>query len=156
MRYPSSPLLMISLIPPTSGATTSLFGYHVPELLSVMFRSYARSARTSPYTIAFPEVSSAINRACREGRCAKSEMELVRNEFLRIWPKFQWIRVNEELMHQAGELIFEHSLRGFDAVHLASALLLKQEGGAIDIFFSCFDHNLNRAAREEGLLTHEL
>lgn len=106
--------------------------------------------------IAFPEVSSAINRACREGRCAKSEMELVRNEFLRIWPKFQWIRVNEELMQQAGELIFEHSLRGFDAVHLASALLLKQEGGAIDLFFSCFDHNLNRAAREEGLLTHEL
>ncbi|NOR06004.1 MAG: PIN domain-containing protein [Deltaproteobacteria bacterium] len=106
--------------------------------------------------IAFPEVSSAINRACREGRCAKSEMELVRNEFLRIWPKFQWIRVNEELMHQAGELIFEHSLRGFDAVHLASALLLKQEGGAIDLFFSCFDHNLNRAAQEEGLLTHEL
>ena len=77
--------------------------------------------------IAFPEVSSAINRACREGRCAKSEMELVRNEFLRIWPKFQWIRVNEELMHQTGELIFEHSLRGFDAVHLASALLLKQK-----------------------------
>lgn len=106
--------------------------------------------------IALPEVSSAINRAYSEGRCAKSEMDLVRNEFLRIWPKFQWIRVNEELMHQAGELIFEHSLRGFDAVHLASALLLKQEGGAIDLFFSCFDHNLNRAAREKGLLTHEL
>jgi len=106
--------------------------------------------------IALPEVSSAINRAYSEGRCAKSEMDLVRNEFLRIWPKFQWIRVNEELMQQAGKLIFEHSLRGFDAVHLASALLLKQEGGAIDLFFSCFDHNLNRAAREEGLLTHEL
>jgi predicted nucleic acid-binding protein len=106
--------------------------------------------------IALPEVSSAINRAYREGRCAKSEMELVRNEFLRIWPKFQWIRVNEELMQQAGKLIFEHSLRGFDAVHLASALLLKQEGGAIDLFFSCFDQNLNRAAREKGLLTHEL
>ncbi|MCK4425715.1 MAG: type II toxin-antitoxin system VapC family toxin [Deltaproteobacteria bacterium] len=106
--------------------------------------------------IALPEVSSAINRAYREGRCAKSEMELVRNEFLRIWPKFQWIRVNEELMQQAGKLIFEHSLRGFDAVHLASALLLKQEGGAIDLFFSCLDHNLNRAAREKGLLTHEL
>jgi len=106
--------------------------------------------------IALPEVSSAINRAYSEGRCAKSEMDLVRNEFLRIWPKFQWIRVNEELMQQAGKLIFEHSLRGFDAVHLASALLLKQEGGAIDLFFSCFDHNLNRAAREKGLLTHEL
>ncbi|MBW2195222.1 MAG: type II toxin-antitoxin system VapC family toxin [Deltaproteobacteria bacterium] len=106
--------------------------------------------------IAFPEVLSAINRACGEGRCAKSEMGVVRNEFLRIWPQFQWIRVNEEIIQQAGELIFEHNLRGFDAVHLASALLLKQEDGEIDLFFSCFDHNLNRAAREEGLLTYEL
>jgi predicted nucleic acid-binding protein len=105
--------------------------------------------------LAFPEVLSAMNRACRERRCLKSEMELVRTEFLRIWPNFQWIRVNEELMQQAGELIFKHSLRGFDAVHLASALLLKQEGGEIDSFFSCFDHRLNRAARKEGFLTHE-
>ena len=106
--------------------------------------------------LAFPEVLSAINRACREGRCLESEMELVRNEFLFIWPNFQWIRVNEDLMQQAGELIFKHNLRGFDAVHLASALLLKQEGRGIDLFFSCFDQHLNQAARKEGLLTHEL
>ena len=106
--------------------------------------------------IAFPEVLSAINRACKEGRCLKSEMELVRNEFLRIWPNFQWIKVNEELMQQAGELIFKYGLRGFDAVHLASGLLLKQQGRAIDLFFSCFDHNLNRAARDEGFLTHQV
>ncbi len=106
--------------------------------------------------LAFPEVLSAINRACREGRCLESEMELVRNEFLLIWPNFQWIRVNEELMQQAGEFIFKHNLRGFDAVHLASALLLKQEGRGIDLFFSCFDQNLNRAARKEGFLTHQL
>ncbi len=106
--------------------------------------------------LAFPEVLSAINRACREGRCLESEMELVRNEFLLIWPNFQWIRVNEELMQQAGEFILKHNLRGFDAVHLASALLLKQEGRGIDLFFSCFDHNLNRAAGKEGFLTHQL
>ena len=106
--------------------------------------------------LAFPEVLSAINRACREGRCLRSEMELVRKEFLLIWPNFQWIRVNEELMQKAGELIFKHGLRGLDAVHLASALLLKQEGGAIDLFFSCFDQNLNLAAQEEGFLTHQL
>jgi predicted nucleic acid-binding protein len=106
--------------------------------------------------IAFPEVLSAINRACGDGRCTKSEMEMVRSDFLRIWPKFQWVRVNEDLIQQAGDLIFKHNLRGFDAVHLASALLLKQENGEIDLFFSCFDQNLNQAARKQGLLTHEL
>jgi hypothetical protein len=64
--------------------------------------------------------------------------------------------VNEDLIQQAGDLIFKHNLRGFDAVHLASALLLKQENGEIDLFFSCFDQNLNQAARKQGLLTHEL
>ena len=37
------------------------------------------------------EVMSAIYRAWREDRCSKSDMELVRGEFLRIWPDFQWI-----------------------------------------------------------------
>jgi predicted nucleic acid-binding protein len=105
--------------------------------------------------VAFPEVLSAINRACRQGRCLRSDTELLRDEFLRIWPDFQWIEVREELVQKAGGLIFKHSLRGFDAVHLASALLLKQGGGKIDLFFSCFDQNLNLAARQEGLPTHQ-
>jgi len=105
--------------------------------------------------ISFPEVMSAFNRSWKEGRCSKSDMELVRSEFLRIWPDFQWIKVSELLMHQAGQLIFGHSLKGADAVHLASALLLKEEGDRIYLFFSCFDKNLNQAAQREGLMTHK-
>ena len=88
------------------------------------------------FLISFPEVMSAINRAWKTGRCLKSEMELVRNEFVRIWPKFRWIKVNEMLMQQAGRLIFKHGLKGFDAIHLASALLLMEQGDDIDLFFS--------------------
>jgi len=107
--------------------------------------------------ISFPEVMSAINRAWREGRCLKPDMELVRDEFIRIWPDFRWINIDEKLMHNAGHLIFRHNLRGFDAVHMASAFLLREERGNddIDLFFSSFDKNLNRAARKEGFLTHE-
>ena len=105
--------------------------------------------------IAFPEVLSAFNRARKGGRCTKSEMGIVRDEFLRIWPQFQFIRVNEELIQETGKLIFKHNLMGFDAVHLASALVLKQEDADIGVFFSCFDQNLNQAARREGFLTHE-
>jgi len=122
--------------------------------LATEIKGKAELAFTS--LLAFPEVLSAINRAWREGRCTKSEMGLVRNEFLRIWPNLHWIRVSEDFMQNAGELIFKHSLRGFDAVHLASALLLKEESGTIELFFSCFDQNLNRAAKEEGLLTHHI
>ena len=105
--------------------------------------------------LSLPEVMSAFNRASREKHCSKSELKLIRNEFLRVWPDFQKIKTNETLVQQAGQLVFTHNLRGFDAVHLASALALQQEVSRMEIFFSCFDKNLNRAARKEGLLTHK-
>lgn len=107
--------------------------------------------------LAYPEVLSAINRAWRAGRCLKSEMEIVRGEFLRIWPDFIWIRVDEKLMYQSGQLIFSHGLKGFDAIHLASAILLKEEiGESLEILFSCFDKNLNLAAQKEGFSIHQI
>ena len=42
------------------------------------------------------------------------------------------------------------SLRGFDVIHLASALLFTYSK-EIDLFFACFDHTLNAAAIKEGL-----
>ncbi len=105
--------------------------------------------------ISFPDVMSALNRAGREGRCSKSDMELVRGEFLKIWPGIHWIKASEALMRQAGQLIFWHNLKGFDAVHLASALLLKEEAEEIGLFFSCFDKNLNQAAQKEGFIVHQ-
>jgi predicted nucleic acid-binding protein len=102
----------------------------------------------------FPEVTSAIYRASREGRCSKPDMELIRDEFFRIWPHFQWVKATGALMQQAGQLIFRHGLRGYDAVHLASALLINTEAKEFDLFFSCFDRNLNKAAQKEGLEIH--
>lgn len=81
-------------------------------------------------------------------------MELVRSEFLRVWPGLHWISANEALMGQAGQLIFWHNLKGFDAVHLASALSLKEQIDGIELFFSCFDKNLNQAAQKEGFKVH--
>jgi hypothetical protein len=101
------------------------------------------------------EVMSAFNRAWREKRCSKSEMELVGSEFLRIWPSLHRLELKEPLMHQAGQLIFKHSPKGFDAGHLASAILLKDDAHGDTILFSCFDISLNRAAQKEGFKTHQ-
>jgi hypothetical protein len=81
-------------------------------------------------------------------------MALIRCEFLRIWPGLHWIRANEALMCQAGQLISWYKLKGLDAVHLGSALLLKKQIDGIELFFACFDKNLNRAARKEGFKFH--
>ena len=114
-------------------------------------RTKAEVAVTS--LLAFPEVCSAIRRAHDEKRCSKEEMAFARNAFLEAWNDLTWIRPNEDLVLETRSLIFEHGLRGYDAVHLASALTMKREARA-EILFSCFDRKLNRAAVAEGLHVH--
>ena len=104
--------------------------------------------------IAFPEVMSAFNRAWRDRRCMKSELDQVRAGFLMIWSDFQRVTINERLVRQSEKLIFKHNLKGFDSLHLASAIELKAECGTLDIFFSCFDKSLNSAAHNEGFMIH--
>jgi len=103
--------------------------------------------------MAYPEVLSAIRRARQEGRCSESEMAFARKEFLSLWNDFTWIRPSEALVFETQDLIFLHGLRGYDAIHLASALVLKREAES-EILFSCFDRKLNRAAAGEGLQVH--
>jgi predicted nucleic acid-binding protein len=50
----------------------------------------------------------------------------------------------------SGELVEKHPLRALDALHLASALFLRERVRS-DIFFSSFDGKLNEAAQAEGL-----
>lgn len=106
--------------------------------------------------MSYPEILSAFRRAWKEKRCSKYDMEIVEGEFLRIWNDFRWIKPNEILISNTRELIFKHELKGYDAVHLASSLMLKQESNGMEIFFSCFDKTLNRAAEKEGLMIHDL
>ncbi len=104
--------------------------------------------------VSLPEVLSAFTRSFLESRCTKSELALIRDEFLRIWVNFQKIKINEDLIHHSGQLVFTHNLRGFDSIHLASALLIDNNSREMT-FFSCFDKRLNRAARMEGMQIHE-
>ncbi len=48
-----------------------------------------------------------------------------------------------------------HVLRGFDAVHLAAAVTLRDAVGDDGVAFSSFDAELNRAAVAEGLIVLE-
>ena len=45
-------------------------------------------------------------------------------------------------------LFNRHPLRGFDAIHLASALVFTNSK-EIDLLFACFDHTLNEATIKE-------
>jgi uncharacterized protein len=60
------------------------------------------------------------------------------------------VDISDTLVKMAGQLAEKHALRGYDAIHLASALTLRREGDQ-PVAFSCFDGRLSVAARGEGL-----
>jgi len=63
------------------------------------------------------------------------------------WQKFHAIEVTETLARRAGHLADRFSLRGFDAIHLASFELLFERADDEDVRFSSADASLERAAR---------
>lgn len=67
------------------------------------------------------------------------------------WPLLFKIELTEEVVALAGDLAWEHGLRGYDAVHLASAVIwqrLLQE----PITFATFDRRLWTAAQVAGMM----
>jgi uncharacterized protein len=56
------------------------------------------------------------------------------------------VQVQERL---AGRMAIKHGIRGFDAVHLAAALVVRD--AVPTLAFTSFDGRLNQAATREGL-----
>ncbi len=101
-------------------------------------------------TVAFAECLSALSRRFREGLFSEAEYLKTVAGFKEEYPRFILVPMTHELNNMVEKVLFGYPLRGFDAIHLASALLVQKAGG-LGVTFACFDRNLNIAARGEGL-----
>ncbi len=102
-------------------------------------------------SVVFAEFFSAMNRKRREGNVSEEDYEIVAQDFKEDWESsFLKIEVNDRLNQLVKKLTERYPLRGFDAIHLASAIYHAQclEEG---LFFICADRRLNDAARAENL-----
>jgi len=68
----------------------------------------------------------------------------------RDWDSYFIVKVSECVAKLCGEFISRHPLRGFSAIHLASALLLHSRTHP-EVSFSRLDERLKAAAKAEGL-----
>jgi len=59
------------------------------------------------------------------------------------------LELDDRTVRRAGEFAETYGLRGFDAIHLASAEVLQEVVGPIT--FACFDADLSRAASSCGM-----
>lgn len=111
----------------------------------------AISAVTS--TIAYAEARAGLARRFREGDFKEEEYGRATSKLDEQWRGYERLAVSASIARSAGDLAERHALRGFDAVHLASALWFSKKFE--DLRFLAFDDQLSLAARDASLNLYE-
>jgi predicted nucleic acid-binding protein len=100
--------------------------------------------------LAYAECRAALAAAARERRLTRDGARRARSIFERHWDELSTIPVDERVVRAAGDLAECQRLRGFDAVHLASAVEAAVGG---TLTFATWDAPLRHAAQTLGLAT---
>lgn len=106
----------------------------------------------STSSVAYAEALAACYRKNRENPIQINVFTSILDAFQQDWQSFICVEVNDTLHQEIGRLIALYPLRGFDAIHLASALTLNNVLSA-PFIFACFDKGLHKAARSEKIQT---
>jgi predicted nucleic acid-binding protein len=99
--------------------------------------------------IAYAEVYAAFSRRLREGTVTRKEFGRLARGFEKDWRALTVVELSEEVASRIPALVLKLPLRGFDAIHLSSALWLRSRLPAVDTFVAS-DAELLRSARESG------
>lgn len=97
--------------------------------------------------LAYPEGRAALAAARRLDRLREEEHREALEAFEEIWAELVTIGVDHELAVRAGAHAEDLGLRGYDAVHLTTALELGDE----EIVLVTWDRDLAQAAERAGL-----
>lgn len=123
---------------------------YLDEPMAHETRELARAARElSSSIVAKAETVSAFRRAVRSNRIGEQLAARLRDQFESEWSRYATVTVNGEIAELGAALAWRYTLRGFDAIHLASAVFL-QSFLRRPLTFATFDAALSRAAQDEG------
>jgi uncharacterized protein len=130
--------------------TSAFVKIYVNEFGADLIRSAAESADILVTSvIAYAEVRSAFARKRRFGDFSPGELMRAKSKFEQDWLELEAVPIDDQKARRAGELAEIHKLRGFDAIHLASAEYFQSRLGPTT--FACFDAELSRAATAYGM-----
>lgn len=96
------------------------------------------------------EVVAALAKAIRVGALDGNEALAARKTFEEEWPDLVRLAISERVVERAAEAAWDHSLRGYDALHLAAANTWKDLLQR-PVALATFDRRLWQAAGDEGL-----
>lgn len=99
-------------------------------------------------TVSYVEARAALARMLAGNRIDLRRLEAARHDLDEIWLDLLSLPADDQLLATASDLADDHSLRGYDAIQLASALAVRRGG---EVVFACWDTELSAAARRAGL-----
>lgn len=98
------------------------------------------------------EVLATLSRKYKARQISRAQLQRQQIEITADWEQFIQVKLSEEVLEEALRLTLELSLRGADAVHLASASVLKTNLAELDEFsFIASDNELLEAAQQIGM-----
>lgn len=103
-------------------------------------------------SVAYAETMASFYRKKREINMNGKVFGTILNSFRRDWTSFIRLEVTDDLSESIDRILANYALRGFDAIHLTSALMI-HERVPEHFVFACFDRMLIQAAQTEGLKT---
>lgn len=112
-------------------------------------RLFANTELPGTSLISRAEVSAALRKAVRMSAITLEEGAEALKAFRSHWIHLARLKVEETTVAQADALAWEYDLRGYDAVHLASALLWQEAVGE-PVTLAAFDQQLWNAAQKAG------
>lgn len=119
-----------------------------PEIIQVFIQ--AEAVGTSILSRA--ETAAALAKANRLNVLAKDDADRAISRFRGEWLDLIRIQATESVVARADQVAWGYGLRGYDAVHLASALLWHEQLNQ-EVAFATFDRQLWFAAGSSGLST---
>lgn len=96
------------------------------------------------------ELGAALARGARRGLISETKALAARQRIEAVWPTWIHIAVYENLVSRAESLAWEYKLRGYDAIHLASARTW-QERIEYQVVLATFVRELWEAAQAAGM-----
>lgn len=122
--------------------TSALVKLYVQEQGSEMVRKLAEETYVvATSKVAYPEARAALARGFRDGLIQERDYRQIVAALQSDWPNYFAMEVSDVLAWLAGDLAEQHRLRGYDAIHLASALTLKIQVKE-QVVAACFDDRL--------------
>ncbi len=123
--------------------------YEEPGTARVRER-WASAERVFTSRVAYAEVHAALARKHRDGGLTGPLFRSASSVFEAEWPAYDQIQVDGATLADIRRLVRKHPLRGYDAIHLAAALWLREQlDQAMEFWVS--DETLEAAARRERL-----